>query len=231
MPVPEGFVVTADAQQVVTMDLPHSFEEEVSRTLEQYLDGSGELWTVCASPVAKTPEPARDTGRSDTELGVSPDEVAAAIRRLWKSVSKSSQAGAAVIVQRLLRPEAAGICSMVSPMRSNDRVFVYANYGFGESVVRGSVVPDTHVVDRQSLEPLMDILGSKTMQVVARDGGIAETGVPCDQQKQFCLSPRQVGSVAKLARAVEARQGKPMEIDWAYEEGTLYLLDARDPGP
>jgi len=225
-------------QQVLSTGLPRSLEEEVSRKLDEYQNGSPALWAVRASPVAVGTGPGGNTKRYDTVLGMSTAEVAVAIRQVWSSAFseralrqrrelKSPEVRMAVVVQKLIRPEAAGVCFTIDSMRRADRMFVYANYGLGESVVRHTVVPDTHIVDRQSVQPIMDIMGSKTMQIVACGGGIAETGVPADKQKRFCLAPTQVGAIAKLARAVEARHGKPVEIEWAYEGETLHLVGAR----
>ena len=104
---------------------------------------------------------------------------------------------------------------------------MYANYGLGRSIDVGALVPDTHIVDRDTLEPIMDILGSKTMQILPCSCGLAETGVSAYEQKRFCLSPAEVTAVADLAKSIEARVGEPVRVAWAFEEGTLYLVDAR----
>ena len=109
-------------------------------------------------------------------------------------------------------------------------MFIYANYGLSQSVIRGTVAPDTHVLDRESLEPTMDIIGFKSMQVVVRADRIAETGVPGEMQRRFRLLPNQVRTVAKLATSVEARLQKRFDVEWAYENGSLYLLEIREPG-
>jgi pyruvate,water dikinase len=129
---------------------------------------------------------------------------------------------------KLLRPQAAGLCCCaVDSFSGEDRMFVYASYGLSEWAASGAVVPDTHIVDRETLRPVMEILGSKKMQLVARADGVAEIGVPEGDRKRFCLSPAQVGEIAELAIVVEAQQGKPVGIEWAYEDKTLYLLAAR----
>jgi phosphoenolpyruvate synthase/pyruvate phosphate dikinase len=48
-----------------------------------------------------------------------------------------------------------------------------------------------------------------------------------DEQKRFCLSPTDVAAVAELAKSIEARIGKPVRVEWAFERGTLYVVDAR----
>ena len=123
--------------------------------------------------------------------------------------------------------EIGGTCCTLDPTRPDDRMFIYANYGLPQSVIQGAAMPDTHVVDRKTLEPIMDIMGSKKMQMTKGPGGIAEMGVPCEMQKRFCLLPNQVRAIARLGKAVEAGVGKPVDIEWAYANATLYLVGTR----
>ena len=132
------------------------------------------------------------------------------------------------VTTKLLRPLAAGLCCTVDSLSGQDRMFVYASYGLSEWMAAGTVTPDTHIVDRETLRPVIEIVGSKKTQVVARASGVAEIGVSEDEQKRFCLSPEEVEEIAKLAAAVEARQGSPVRIEWTYERETLHLLAARE---
>lgn len=235
--VPDGFVVTADA--FCSTD-PRTLEAAVSSKLDHHSTNPTDLWAVRSSPLTKDKYPtcARNAERSQTRLGVGTADVAPTIRQVWSSTVPQSQlrdgsgpeastAPVAVIVQRLLRPSAAGLCYTVDSMGHGNRMFVYANYGLGQSIAVGALVPDTHIVARDTLESVMDIQGSKTTQIVQCSCGLAETGVPADEQKRFCLSPAEVTAVANLAKSVEARMGEPVRVAWAFEEGTLYLVDAR----
>lgn len=237
VPVPVGFIVTAEAFWSTD---PRTLEAAVSSKLEHYSTDPSDLWAVRPSPLQKDKYATygRNAQRSQTRLGVNAAHVADAVRQVWgstvpQSASRDgsglepSTAPVAVIIQRLLRPSAAGLCFTAGSMGREDKMFVYANYGLGQSIAGRAVVPDTHIVDRDTLEPSMDILGSKTMQIVPCSCGLAETGVSEHDQKRFCLSPAEVGAVAKLAKSVEARMGEPVRVAWAYEDTTLYLIDAR----
>ena len=82
---------------------------------------------------------------------------------------------------------------------------VAATIGTGDSLVSGASQGDTwhlngkgHVIDRQ-------LDGTRAV-----------------------LSDRQVKRVVKLVRAVSDFLGRPQDIEWAYEENRLYLLQSRD---
>lgn len=130
---------------------------------------------------------------------------------------------------KLTRTTASGVCRTLDSWCGADRMLVCANYGLSEWLADGTVAPDIHILDCETMQPLMEILGSKTTQLVLRGSGVVEIGVPEEERKRFCLSPSQVREIAKLAKAVEVRRGKPVEVEWAHERDALHLLAERHP--
>jgi len=225
---------------ILTADFPASLAQEVSRKLADFEIGAEEslLWAVRSSAIAEDTDSASFAGQYDTTLGVTTPNVMGAIQHSWSStfseraVCYRRERGAtedriAIVVQVLLRPDTAGVCFTVDPMSGTDRIVVNANYGLGESVVGGYATPDTYLVDRRSYALASQVAGQKKIQVVAGLRGVETTEVPASKQGALCLSSQQVTEVAKLAIAVEARHGEPVDIEWAYQGGTLFLLQAR----
>ena len=70
------------------------------------------------------------------------------------------------------------------------------------------------------------LLGKKDVAVYLKADGGTESKAP-DSPSEFCLSDDQILAVTALTTQVEAEYGKPMDIEWAYENGQLYLLQAR----
>jgi phosphohistidine swiveling domain-containing protein len=219
---------------------PVELEAEISRKLASFEDASQRdvLWAVRSSAIAEDTDSASFAGQYETTLGVNAAGVPEAVLRSWSSmfseraVRYREERGAtddrmAVVVQLLLRPSTAGVCFTIDPVSGDNRIVINANYGLGESVAGGYATPDTYVVDGDDFSPVSKLAGDKKTQIVAGELGVETTDVPADKQSAFCLSPAQVGEVAKLAAAVEARHGQPVDIEWAYEEGTLFLLQAR----
>jgi pyruvate,water dikinase len=226
--------------RIITANFPAALEEEVSRKLVAFESvRPGEIfWAVRSSAIAEDTERDSFAGQYETRLGVRAADITDAIRHCWSSVFSAtairyrSERGAtedrmAVVVQLLLRPDTAGVCFTIDPMSDVDRIVINANYGLGESVVSGYATPDTYVVDRNGFAPISQLVGDKQVQVVAGQQGVEATEVAADKREKLCLSPTQVTEIAKLAVTVEARHGAPVDIEWAYEAGTLYLLQAR----
>jgi len=225
---------------IAAADFPPALEDEVSQRLARFQDEPQrvQLWAVRSSAIAEDTDSASFAGQYDTTLGVRAVGVPQAILDSWSSmfgeraVHYRRERGAtedrmAVVVQRLVRPDTAGVCFTVDPVSGGNQIVINANYGLGESVVGGYATPDSYVVDGQSFAPVSEVAGHKKTQVVAGEDGVETTEVPADKQLALCLAPSQVAEIAKLASTVEARHGEPVDIEWAYADGALFLLQAR----
>lgn len=112
----------------------------------------------------------------------------------------------AVLIQRMVQADAAGVAFSADPIRGRRAVAVVsAVRGLGEALVAGEVDADTYHVAQNG-------------QIVERL--LVEQGRPA-------LNDEQVQQVAALARAVERALGRPQDIEWAIEDDQLFLLQAR----
>ena len=58
-------------------------------------------------------------------------------------------------------------------------------------------------------------------------GGTIEDPVPPAQVSQLCLDDRQLAALSELALKCEQVYGPRRDIEWAIQDGTLYLLQCR----
>ncbi len=135
----------------------------------------------------------------------------------------------AVVVQRMVEAEVAGILFTANPLTGKRRQAVIdANPGLGEVVVAGMTNPDHFVVDTESFEIIERHLGEKQWVIRAAAGG----GTQCIEQpaseEHACLSDAQVRQLSQLGAEVEAHFGTPQDIEWAIDGASqLFLLQAR----
>ncbi len=81
----------------------------------------------------------------------------------------------AVIVQRMVEGEAAGIMFTADPVSGRrDRVVIEAAWGLGEAVVGGKVTPDTLVAEKGSGGVLSRETANKNRRTVYVEGGVEE---------------------------------------------------------
>ena len=118
-----------------------------------------------------------------------------------------------------------------------DVVLITASYGLGEMVVQGAVNPDEYYLYKPNLRAgrpalLRRQLGSKQQRMVFSSTPgervrIEET--PEADRQRFCLSREDLAELGRLALAIEAHYGRPMDIEWGKDghTGRIYILQAR----
>jgi len=159
-------------------------------------------------------------GQYETILGVtSLEDCLGAVKRCWASLwterafeyrrrkgIEHQQVEMAVIVQRQIEPEAAGVAFTVDPvMSSRSRIVIESCRGLGEALVSGQVQPDRFVLRKKNLELIRQSLAE---------------GEPSLDLK----SARKLG---RSVRHIERKLGCPQDIEWAIRYGTLWFLQAR----
>jgi pyruvate,water dikinase len=139
----------------------------------------------------------------------------------------------AVVVQAMIPCHVAGVAFSADPLTGQDRVLIEANWGLGESVVRGEVEADRYVVERSiaggspgfSVSP-----GHKARQRIQNpegDGGTVLVDVPAEWRDELTLYPEQVRRLAETVSALEKHFGTPQDVEWGFWKGKLYIFQAR----
>lgn len=132
-----------------------------------------------------------------------------------------------VIIQKQVASDVSGVGFSLNPMNNcYDEAVINASFGLGEAIVSGIVTPDTYVVEKVTMEILERTVAEKQISLrLGEDGGIEETAAH-DPQAQ-ALTQEQILELTELIKKTEAHYGHPVDTEWAYENGTLYLLQAR----
>lgn len=134
----------------------------------------------------------------------------------------------AVLVQQLVIAATSAVVFSANPItRRRDEVVINACWGLGESVVSGTVTPDTYIIRKPDMAIIDRRIERKERMTVAVPGGTSEVPVPRLLAEQRALDDRQLVEMAQLAMSLEARHGYPVDIECAYEAGNLYLLQCR----
>jgi rifampicin phosphotransferase len=181
-------------------------------------------------------------GQHDTYLNVRGEAaVIDAVKRCWESLWSARALGyrarcgvepgevsIAVVVQQLVRAEAAGVMFTVDPVDgAQDKVVISANWGLGESVVAGAVTPDVAVIDRASGMLVSYRVGSKETMTVADGTATRTAGTPPGLRSAAVLSPGQAGELARVGLAIDKLYGEPVDVEWALAAGELWVVQAR----
>ncbi len=219
----------------VAVDLAAAIAEHTGR-----LDGG--LLAVRSSATKEDLPDRSFAGQYDTVLGVAgPEACALAVKRCWASLwtdrahSYRSDHGIdhaavemAVLVQRLVRADASGVLFTADPVGAADRIVIEGGFGLGEAVVSGRITPDRVVLRRGDLSVAERAIGSKPVAVRALPGGgVTEERLPPAAAAAPCLDDAAARRLAELALKAESDAGFPLDLEWAIDGGTIYLLQAR----
>ncbi|MFO0881763.1 MAG: PEP/pyruvate-binding domain-containing protein [Gemmataceae bacterium] len=238
LPVPPGFCVTTMAHLRLrdsSLGSDQGLVAEIAQQLERL--GEGPL-AVRSSAIGEDGQITSFAGQQDTILGVTGLEATQrAIEQCWASLTseraaayrrqqgvRNDQLAMAVVVQRLVPAEAAGVLFTRDPLDPTGRqMLVEASWGLGETVVSGRVTPDRFHLDRETGKLLDRHVSAKLLQRTAR----GEEPVPLERQAVACLDESQLARLAELGRFVEAYHREARDIEWAYAEGQFWLLQSR----
>ena len=193
---------------------------------------------VRSSAIGEDGKAASFAGLHDTELGLSADDVEAAVRRCWSSLWSPAAmayrrrrslpldgASMAVVVQALVPADAAAVLFTRNPVSGrDDQLVINALRGLGEPMVSGMATPDTIVVDKASGEVVEFSPGDIGERLVATDGGVTLVADPASGP---ALAEPILRDLVSLALEVERAFGAAVDIEAAFARDRWYLLQAR----
>jgi pyruvate,water dikinase len=254
--VPSGFAVTtsayrfAQARSAEAVDrldassssvVPTELPDDVADAVRQaYRAMGGGTVAVRSSATAEDMAAASMAGQYETFLDIEgEDDLLDAVRRCWASLDTPrtqayleehgidpARVAMAVVVQRLVSADVAGVLFTANPNQGGGReMLVEASWGLGESVVSGNVQPDVLRLDQETGRVLGATIADKRVELVA--GSHEQREVEEHRRHQPCLRARDVHGLWQLGLRVAEHFGAPQDIEWALHAGELYLLQSR----
>ncbi len=203
--------------------------------------GEQAAYAVRSSATAEDLPTVSFAGQQDTYLNVvGPAAILQHIGRCWASLFTERavtyrlrngfdqrKVQMAVVVQRMVFPQAAGILFTADPITGNRKVAsVEASFGLGEALVSGLVnadvykVRDGEVVDR--------VIGSKRLAILpSAEGGLQEHEIEPERQAQPALTDAQAVRLAQLGRRIETHFGRPQDIEWCLVDDDFQIVQSR----
>ncbi|WGP14458.1 rifamycin-inactivating phosphotransferase [Streptomyces sp. SH5] len=219
--------------------LPDDLAAEIAGAVAR--SGEGAAYAVRSSATAEDLPTASFAGQQDTYLNVvGTAAVLRHISRCWASlfteraVTYRRRNGIddrtvhmAVVVQRMVFPDASGVLFTADPVTGNRRTAtVDAGFGLGEALVSGLVNPDVFAV--RDGEVVARTIAVKERAVHALPGGgTREVTVGPEQRERPALTDAQAVELARLGRRIEARFGCPQDIEWCLTDDGFRIVQSR----
>jgi pyruvate,water dikinase len=221
-------------QIVEAKEMPQDMRDTIILYYEQLCDRCGSEVAVSVRSAGTVSHP----GQYETYLNVrGRDDVLQKIVKVWASIYNTRTLAAldhrglpvedsipiGVCVLELVNARCAGVGFTCDPVSGDpSKIMIEGNWGLGESVVSGTLIPDKYILDKNTLEIIEKAIGDKEMQVVATDKGAVEQEIPPDKKLICCLNDEEVIKIAELAKALEAHFGIPQDMEWAISDDSLF---------
>ena len=136
----------------------------------------------------------------------------------------------AVVVKVMVASEAAGVMFTVNPVSGlRSETVIDATLGLGDPLVAGRIEPDHYVVSTttsKSPQIISRHLGAKaTLEQPKPEGGVEI--LHSDHSTDQALTDDQILSLTGLGELVAQLFNSPQDIEWALQDGQIYLLQSR----
>ena len=237
--------IAAKVRQVI-IDAPMP-PETATKIKEYYAEMGKGLVAVRSSATAEDLPEASFAGQQRTYLNIEgPDEVVSAVQGCWASLFEARaifyreqqgfdhfKVGIAVPVQRMVQSEAAGVMFTVEPTTSNKEIItIEAVLGLGEMIVSGDVTPDHYEVNKADMKFLKKEIKKQEWKLVRdEDGSGDEENIKIDltpeEQARQKVTDAEIIALAKIGKKLEDHYSWPQDVEWATENGTIYIVQTR----
>jgi pyruvate,water dikinase len=182
-------------------------------------------------------------GQLDSFLFVPPGQVADKVIAVWRSGYSDRifayrrehgldllPRAPSVLIQRMVNADTAGVAFGADPVTGRRGVVVVsAVYGLGTALVSGEADADTYEVSRDHWilsEKIADKRTGHRWDAAAVEG-VSRASVAPERSRLPALNSQQIIEVACLARCAARFFGRPQDIEWAFQNDQLFLLQSR----
>ena len=229
---------------ILDSPMPPELAEKIEKA---YNDMGGGLVAVRSSATAEDLPEASFAGQQRTFLNVhGGKQVVIAVQECWASLFEPRaifyrhhqgfdhfKVGIAVPVQKMVQSHTSGVMFTLEPVTSaSDRIVIEAVFGLGEAIVSGEITPDLYIVSKEKLKILKRKTVNQEVQLVKNpDAKARETNIwaplPASTQSKPQLSESEITKLAELGKQIEDHYKFPQDIEWAKEDGKIFILQTR----
>jgi pyruvate,water dikinase len=146
-------------------------------------------------------------------------------RAIYYRKNKEIKGSTAVVVQKMINSEKSGAVFTKSPF--GEEMLIEAVFGLGEGLVSGRICPDNYTINEE-LEIQDKKTGEKEKAITRNAAGEnEEISLTEERSTQQVLTDGQVKELANLALRIKNHLKKPQEIEFAIENGDVFVVQSR----
>lgn len=221
---------------------------EVATAYAELGDG-GTAVAVRSSATAEDTGDASFAGQQETYLGVvGLQSVLQHVVKCWASLFTpqaisyrlhlgvpAADVAMAVLVQRMVAAEAAGVMITIDPVNGDrSQIAIEGAFGLGAPLVGGELTPDRYSVDKVTMEIRSRAVNAQAFadRLDRSTGTVSRVALHEIEGGAPCLSDGDVLRLAEVGKRAERAMGMAVDMEWAIGPGPagprhLYMLQAR----
>jgi phosphohistidine swiveling domain-containing protein len=233
-----GMTRAAEARQgILGAALPAGLPEELDQLWARVASRCPWGLAVRSSATCEDGALVSMAGLAESRLGVrGGEELVFAVRSVWASLASGRalaylaahgvrDVGMAVVVQRVVEAEAAGVMFTRSPdARTRGQRIINAGFGLGAPVVDGVTTPDVLRVDERG-RTVEAIIARKRRATVVGESGLTEVDIAAPDRP--ALSEARVLELAEIALRLERLEATPWDVEFACDVEKTWIVQAR----
>lgn len=239
----EMHTVEHASEKIQALILGASMPTDIAREIrESYTALNSPYVAVRSSATAEDSASAAWAGQLDSYLNTTSDSLLVNVQRCFASLFTpraifyrfekelhTQKISVAVVVQKMVASEVSGIAFSVHPVtEDHNQLIIEAGYGLGEAIVSGSITPDSYVVEKKPRRTIDTNVSTQARALYRVDSGGNEwRDIPEPQASSQVLTEEHILELSELIINIENHYGFPCDIEWAYEDGTFYIVQSR----
>ncbi len=200
-----------------------------------------EFVAVRSSATAEDSSTASWAGELESYLNTTEKVLLGNIKKCWASLftpraivyrmekgMRETHVSVAVVVQKMVQSEVAGIAFTVHPVtKDHDQMIIEACWGLGEFIVGGVVTPDSYIVRKATNAIIEKYTSEQETMLIRGEHGNITVDVPSDKRAAQKLTAAQIETIGALCIAIEKHYTFPCDIEWGMEAGEFFILQSR----
>ncbi|MFW6283139.1 MAG: phosphoenolpyruvate synthase [Minisyncoccales bacterium] len=140
---------------------------------------------------------------------------------------KHEKSKLAVVVQVMIDSKKSGVIFSQNPSYKDDNIIIEAVFGLGEGIVSGKITPDNYLVSRD-LEIKEKKQSNKKIALTRNSAGDTQIiNLSQEVSNRQVLSDYEITRLAEFAIKIENHYKKPQDIEFAIENDSIYIVQAR----
>ncbi|HRO74715.1 MAG TPA: PEP/pyruvate-binding domain-containing protein [Crocinitomicaceae bacterium] len=245
--IPEFVVIPADylntfipsfvenkQEFIANFQFPNQFTHEIL----SYFDETDFL-AVRSSALNEDGKQTSFAGQYETRLFVTKETLNDALISVWSSAfsnrvesykqqNQITGSGMAIIVQRMINADISGVAFAQNPLTGNkNETVINAVFGLGEGIVSGELNADFFAVENGKIAQQIADKNWAIQFDKENKNGATEVKLNAEKSALPCLNEHQILEVSALVQKMSAHFQAPQDIEFAYQNGKLYLLQTR----